>query len=204
MKRDGFKIVLVSLFAAMIAVGAVFSIPLPPPLPPLTLAVFFCLLAGLMLGPMWGLAAVGLYLALGAVGLPVFANGAGGLGQFAGTTGGFLAGYAAAAFVAGLLADRRSWSFGRSAVAALAGVAVLYALGVPRFRAVLDARPDKDVSMRAAFLIMAPYLVGDIVKALAAATLIKSLKPLLSAYLPGINKKSSSVPAASSVPGEAK
>lgn len=184
MKHDGFRLVLVSLFAAMIAVGAIFSLPLPPPLPPLTLAVFFSLLAGLVLGPLWGLAATGLYLALGAVGLPVFANGAGGLGQFAGPTGGFLLGYAAAAFVAGLLADRRSWRFGRALAGALAGIVVLYAIGVPWFRAVLDARPDRDVSMLAAFVMMAPYLAGDVLKALAAAALIKALKPLLVNYLP--------------------
>jgi len=189
MKRDAYRLVLVSLFAAMISVGAVFSLPLPPPLPPLTLAVFFSLLSGLVLGPLWGLAATGLYLALGSVGLPVFANGAGGLGQFAGPTGGFLLGYAAAAVVAGAIADRRTWGFARASVGAIAGVVALYAIGLPWFRAVLDARPDKDVSMLAAFLIMAPYLAGDIVKAVAAAALVKALKPLLRNYLPEGMKK---------------
>lgn len=184
MKRNGFKLVLVSLFAAMIAVGAVFSLPLPPPLVPVTLAVFFSLLAGLTLGPRWGLAATGLYLALGSIGLPVFANGSGGIGQFASSTGGFLLGYAAAALVAGLIADRRSWGFGRALAGALGGVVALYAIGLPWFRAVLDANPAKDVSMLAAFLIMAPYLAGDVVKAVAAAALIRALKPLLNEYLP--------------------
>lgn len=189
MKRDGFRIVLVSLIAAMISVGAVFSLPLPPPLLPVTLAVFFALLGGLLLGPVWGLAATGLYLGLGAVGLPVFANGAGGAGQFAGPTGGFLIGYAAAAFVTGLIADRRSWRFGRAVAGTIAGVAVLYAIGLPWFRAVLDARPDRDVSMLAAFTIMLPYLVGDLVKAVAAAALVKALRPLLQNYLPAGAKK---------------
>jgi len=183
-KHDGFRLVLVSLIAAMISVGAVFSLPLPPPLPPVTLAVFFALLGGLLLGPVWGTAATGLYLGLGAVGLPVFANGAGGAGQFAGPTGGFLVGYAAAAFVAGLIADRRNWSFWRAVAGALAGVVVLYAVGLPWFRTVLDARPDRDVSMLAAFTIMAPYLVGDLIKAVAAAALVKALNPLLQNYLP--------------------
>ncbi len=184
MKLRGFRLVLVSLFAALIAVGALFSLPLPPPFPPVTLAVFFSLLAGLVLGPLGGLASTGLYLGLGAVGLPVFANGAGGLGQFAGATGGFLFGYAAAACVAGLLTDRRSWSFWRALAASLAAIVALYAIGLPWFRAVLDARPDKDLSMSAAFVIMAPYLVGDIVKAVAAAALVRALSPLLRNYLP--------------------
>jgi energy-coupling factor transporter ATP-binding protein EcfA2/biotin transporter BioY len=189
MKRDAYRLALVSLFAAMISVGAMFSLPLPPPLPPVTLAVFFSLLSGLVLGPLWGLAATGLYLALGCVGLPVFANGAGGIGQFAGPTGGFLLGYAAAAVVSGAIADRRTWGFARAAVGATAGVAMLYAVGLPWFRAVLDARPDQEVSMLAAFLIMSPYLAGDLVKAVAAAALVNVLKPLLRNYLPAGTKK---------------
>ncbi len=189
MNHNALKIVLVSLFAAMIAVGAVFSLPLPPPLLPVTLAVFFCLLSGLILGPLWGLATTGLYLALGSVGLPVFANGAGGLGQFAGPTGGFLLGYAAAAVLAGLIADRRSWGFPRALLGAMAGVVALYAIGLPWFRAVLDSSPDKDMSMLAAFIIMAPYLVGDVFKAIAAAALVRALAPLLRNYLPASSKK---------------
>ncbi|MDX9898527.1 MAG: biotin transporter BioY [Spirochaetia bacterium] len=189
LSRNALRIVLVSLFAAMIAVGAVFSLPLPPPLLPVTLAVFFCLLAGLILGPLWGLATTGLYLALGSVGLPVFANGAGGLGQFAGPTGGFLLGYAVAAFFSGLIADRRTWGFLRAVLGALAGVVVLYAIGLPWFRAVLDSNPEKNVSMLAAFIIMAPYLAGDVIKALAAAALVKALAPLLRNYLPAGDKK---------------
>ncbi len=184
MKRNGFKLVLTSLFAAMIAMGALFSLPLPPPLPPVTLAVFFSLLAGLLLGPRWAAAATGLYLGLGAVGLPVFANGAGGLGQLAGPTGGFLVGYVAAAVVAGAVSDRRGWGFGRAAAGALAGVAALYIVGLPRFRAVLDASPDRSVTMGTAFLMMAPYLIGDAAKALAAAGLVRALRPLLAEYLP--------------------
>lgn len=184
MRLDRYRLVLVSMFAAAISVGAVFSLPLPPPLPPVTLAVFFALLSGLVLGPLWGLAATALYLALGSVGLPVFANGGGGIGYFAGPTGGFLLGYAGAAAVAGLVADRRNWGFARALAGALAGVVVLYAIGLPWFRAVLDARPDRDVSMAAAAAIMAPYLAGDAVKAAAAAALVRALKPLLAARLP--------------------
>lgn len=178
------KLVLSSLFTALIAAGAIFSVPLPPPLPPITLAVFFAILAGLVAGPVWGSAAAGLYLFLGSIGLPVFANGSGGLGHFAGPTGGFLAGYLGAAFVAGLVADRRKWTFFRAALGALAGVAILYIIGLPWFRMVMDARPDRTLSLGAAFLIMLPYLAGDLVKALAAASLVCALKPLLVNYLP--------------------
>lgn len=178
------RLVLAALLAALAAAGAVFSIPLPPPLPPITLAVFFALVAGLLLGPLWGSSSLGLYLLVGSLGLPVFANASGGIGHFAGPTGGFLLGYVAAALCAGLLADRRQWSFPRALAAALAGVGALYLIGLPWFRAVLDARPDRELSLWAAFMIMLPYLIGDIVKAAAAAALVRALKPLLMNLLP--------------------
>lgn len=191
------QLVLSSLFTALIGAGAIFSLPLPPPLPPVTLAVFFALLAGLVAGPVWGSAAVGLYLFLGSIGLPVFANGSGGLGHFAGPTGGFLVGYLGLACVAGLVADRRNWTFSRALIGAIAGVAILYVLGLPWFRAVMDARPDRSMTIGAAFLIMLPYLIGDLVKAFAAASLVRALKPLLANYLPA----SVPTPATSTVPG---
>lgn len=194
------KLVLSSLFTALIAAGAIFSLPLPPPLPPLTLAVFFALLAGLVTGPVWGAAAAGLYLFLGSIGLPVFANGSGGLGHFAGPTGGFLAGYLGAAFVAGLVADRRNWTFFRATIGAFAGVTVLYTIGLPWFRAVIDARPDRDLSLVAAFMVMLPYLVGDLLKALAAASLVGALKPLLVNYLPVPAPVATTIPISAPIP----
>ena len=191
------RLVLSSLFTALIAAGALFSLPLPPPLPPVTLAVFFALLAGLVAGPVWGSAAVGLYLFLGSIGLPVFANGTGGLGHFAGPTGGFLVGYLGLACVAGLVADRRNWTFIRALIGAIAGIAILYAIGLPWFRAVIDARPDRTMSLGAAFLVMLPYLIGDLVKAVAAASLVHALKPLLLNYLP----LSDPTPKTLSIPG---
>ena len=165
-----------ALFAALISVGAVFSIPLPPPLPPISPAVFFVLLAGLLLGPGGGGAAVGIYLLLGALGLPVFANGAGGLGYFGGPTGGFLLGYLAAALVTGALADRRKWGAIRSILAAAAGVLALYAVGLPWMQRVLAARA---ATMAAAAAMMIPYFIGDLVKAAAAALLVRALRPVL-------------------------
>jgi biotin transport system substrate-specific component len=194
------KLVLASLFTALIGAGAIFSLPLPPPLPPVTLAVFFALLAGLVAGPVWGSAAAGLYLFLGSLGLPVFVNGSGGLGHFAGPTGGFLVGYLGAAFVAGLVADRRNWTFFRAMLGAVAGVAVLYSIGLPWFRAVIDARPDRSMSLGAAFLVMLPYLVGDLVKAVAAASLVRALEPLLANYLPAKGKVPASVAASAAAP----
>lgn len=182
MKSGALRVVSAALFAALISAGAVFSIPLPPPLPPFSPAVFFVLLAGLLLGPAVGSAAVGVYLLLGSLGLPVFANGAGGLGHFFTPTGGFLIGYLAAAAASGALADRRAWSFPRSLLAAAAGVLALYAIGLPWLQRALSARV---ATLGAAAALMAPYFAGDLAKAAAAALLTRALKPLLGRYFAG-------------------
>lgn len=179
MKNGTTPIVFAALFAALICVAAVFSIPLPPPLPPFSPAVFFVLLSGLMLGPAGGGCAVAVYLLLGSLGLPVFANGGGGLGHFLSPTGGFLIGYLCAAIVSGALADRGTWKIERSLSAAFAGVVVLYAVGLPLMQRALDSRA---ATLRATAVMMTPYFFADLAKAAAAAFLIRALKPLLCRY----------------------
>lgn len=181
MKSPKMNLAASALFAALISAGALFSIPLPPPLPPVSPAVFFVLLSGLILGPAGAGASAGVYLLLGSLGLPVFANGAGGLGHFLGPTGGFLLGYLAAAVTTGVLADRKTWGAGRAFLAAGAGVLALYALGLPWMRRVLAA---KVATLGAAAVLMAPYFIGDLVKAAAAALLLRALKPVLERQFP--------------------
>lgn len=175
--KSSLPLVTAALFAALITAGAAFSIPLPPPFPPFSPSVFFILLAGLLLGAPTAAGAVGLYLLLGALGLPVFANGAGGAGYFLGPTGGFLIGWLAAALVTGLLADRSTWKVARSCAAAAAGIAAMYAIGVPWMWKVLASR-----TLGAVALMMVPYFLGDLAKGAAAALLVRALKPALGRY----------------------
>ena len=88
-------------FTALTAVGAYISIPIGPV--PIVLQNFFVILAGLLLGPVRGLVSVTVYLLIGAVGLPVFAGGTGGIGHFFGPTGGYLVGFLPAVFLTGLI-----------------------------------------------------------------------------------------------------
>jgi len=185
LKSGTLRLSAAALFAALISVAAVFSIPLPPPLPPFSPAVFFVLLAGLLLGPAGAGAAVGAYLLLGSLGLPVFSNGSGGVGHFLGPTGGFLVGYLAAAITAGALADRENWRAARSFLAAAAGVAVLYAIGLPWMKMALSA---KSATLRTIAVMMAPYFIGDLAKSAAAAFLVRALKPVLGIYFAGENE----------------
>ena len=69
------SLILCSLFAALIAVGAFIKIPIP--VVPFTLQVLFTTLAGLLLGPKLGAISVGIYLLIGLIGIPVFTQGGG-------------------------------------------------------------------------------------------------------------------------------
>ncbi len=103
----------VALMAAVIvALGLVPAIPLAAGVP-ITLQSMGVMLAGLVLGPKRGAAAVLVVVALVALGLPVLSGGRGGLGVFAGKTTGFLAGWLVGAFVTGWLAQRGEQHVGR-------------------------------------------------------------------------------------------
>ncbi len=117
-----------SLFVALCARV---TVPLPGNPVPLTLQNFGVLAVALMLGSRRGFAALALYLAEGAAGLPVFnPAGPGGILQLMGATGGFLMAYPFVAFVAGWIYERTSRRFGWAALAGLAGEIVLFAGGL--------------------------------------------------------------------------
>src|SRR5512133_2217358 len=113
-------------FAAAVAAASQIAIPLPFTPVPITLQPMLVILAGMMLGPVAGATSMLLYLAAGAAGLPVFTPvGAPGFARFLGPTGGYLIAYPAAAYIAGLLAQRAT-SLGGRWLAAVAGIAVIY------------------------------------------------------------------------------
>ena len=96
-------LIFAALFAALTAAVAPFKIPLPFTPVPITLQTLAVLLSGAMLGPLYGAISMALYLIVGALGLPVFAGGASGIGSLLGPSGGYLLSYPLAAFVIGML-----------------------------------------------------------------------------------------------------
>ncbi|MGO1594147.1 MAG: biotin transporter BioY, partial [Ancrocorticia sp.] len=134
--RAGANVALISVFAALIAVSALIPGFMIGPVP-FVMTIVIVLLAPLVLGTWSGLLANLLYVVAGAVGLPVFAGGASGMGILAGPTGGYLVGYVVAPLLAGPIAVfvLRRWPAGIGAlvglaVAALAGLAGIHAAGV--------------------------------------------------------------------------
>ncbi|MGB2604736.1 MAG: biotin transporter BioY [Candidatus Sulfotelmatobacter sp.] len=115
----------------LVALCARITIPLPFTPVPLTVQNFGVLLVGLLLGSRRGFAALALYLAEGAMGMPVFSPiGPGGVAQLFGPTGGFLLAYPLVAGLAGYVMERGSKTFARAALGGLLGEVVLFTGGL--------------------------------------------------------------------------
>ena len=150
--------------SAVIAVCARLVFPLPFTPVPLTLANFGVLLIGLTLGSRRGFAAAALYLAWGAMGLPVFSPvGPGGLAQLFGPTAGYLWAYPVVAFIAGWIAERGPLGFVRNLVAGTIAELVLFAGGLSWLAVMTHSW------QRAAFFGLYPFLVAELLKVTVAA-----------------------------------
>ncbi|MEL3906545.1 MAG: biotin transporter BioY [Treponema sp.] len=171
-----------AIFAALICAGWMIAIPLGPI--PIVLQNALAVLAGLLLGPLYGSLSVLLFLIAGMLGLPVFSGGRGGLAVLAGPTGGFLIGYFFAAFLAGgiaglLLKNQRSrrFTYITMAAAALAGFALIYVFGLLRFKQVLNLSwPHTFVK---GFL---PFIIPDLIKTLIIVPAAVKIRPILNRY----------------------
>jgi biotin transport system substrate-specific component len=151
-----------SLFVALCAH---ITLPLPFTPVPLTLQNFAVLLVGLVLGSRRGFAALALYLAEGAMGLPFFnPTGPGGVAQLLGPTGGYLVAYPVVAFVAGWLWERGSGGFARALAASLAAEIMLFAGGVSWLMLIAHVP-----FMQAAAFGLYPFLFAEVIKVMAAA-----------------------------------
>ena len=158
---------LVMGFALLTALGAQVQIPLTPV--PITMQTFFVLLGGLILGSRLGASAQTLYVALGALGVPMFAGGALGFACLLGPTGGYLVGFVGAAWLVGQLArgldpkgPRAAWQV--MAVLA-AGTVAIYVPGVYWLARMTG------MGFRSALVAgVLPFLATDALKAVLAAS----------------------------------
>jgi biotin transport system substrate-specific component len=154
--------------SVLIALSAQAAIPLPFTPVPVTGQTFAILVVGMALGSWRGGLAVVAYLMEGALGLPVFAGGKGGLVVLFGPTSGYLFGFVAAAFIVGLLAERR-WDRHpvNAALAMLVGNIVIYIPGLVVLGLVLGV--NATTAIEYGFL---PFYLGDLVKLVLAAAVL--------------------------------
>lgn len=163
-------------FALLTALAAQISIPLGFTPVPLTGQTFAVLLAGGVLGANRGAASQLLYVAMGAIGLPFYADGASGItvdGALISTFG-YLVGFIVAAWVVGLMAERKQDRTIMAAVPTfLAGTVIIYAIGgaVLAWRLGIPFAADLDQPSALKFGI-APFVIGDVLKAAAAGLLL--------------------------------
>ena len=176
-------IALVAAFAALICASAyIGAIPVGSAGVPITLQTLTVMLAGCVLGPLRGFSAVALYLALGAVGLPVFAEHSSGIGVFSGPSGGYLLSFPIAAALGGFLVayvarERRTRAIVVFFCSLAASVLVIHPLGI------LGMMRFFDISFLEAATYDVPFWLGDLVKtslvAMIAAEVHRAFPQLL-------------------------
>jgi biotin transport system substrate-specific component len=161
-----------SLLAALTAAGAYLAIPIGPV--PIILQNLFIFLTGLLLGSKWGVASVGVYLLAGALGLPVFAGGVGGIGRFAGPTGGYLLGFLPAVYVIGWITETTRKRAVFDILAMVCGSLIIYACGVTWLKMLTGMTLAKTLAVG-----MYPFILGDALKIAAAVPIAKALRPVI-------------------------
>ena len=176
------SIILTALFAALTAIGAFLRIPVGPT--SFTLQAFFTCAAGLLLGPWYGAASQVVYVLLGLAGVPIFTEG-GGLMYLAKPSCGFLLGLPLMAMVIGLLTrDLKASTLRghavrgmlRIALACVAGLAVLYLIGLPYMYFVLAGKWSIQKTIVSGCLIFLPF---DALKIVVTTLLCVRLLPVL-------------------------
>ena len=160
-------IVLVLTGALFIYLTARISIPVQGSPVPITGQTFGVLLVGGALGFRRGLIAVALYVLLGVVGLPFFAEGKGGLAVIWGATGGYLVGFVVAGALVGRLAEL-GWDrkIGGALGAMLVGSVVIYGIGLPWLKVAAGFSVEDTIANG-----LTPFLLGDAIKLALAAVL---------------------------------
>ncbi|PLR76654.1 BioY family transporter [Bacillus sp. V3-13] len=119
--------IVTALFAAVIGILAQITIPLP--LVPITGQTLAIGLAATILGARFGTLSVILYLIIGAVGVPVYAEFSGGASVLVGPTGGYLVGFVPTAFLIGFILEKTSFTFKNAMIANSLGMVVTLIFG---------------------------------------------------------------------------
>ena len=171
----GSRIVLALMANALLALSAHIALPLYFTPVPITLQTFVVLLMGLLLGPSLAFTICLLYLAEGAMGLPVFSPmGPGGMAQLLGPTGGFLLAFPFAAAVAGFAVrgvGAKLPRFGGAVIAGAAASVVSFMVG-----GLWIAHLAHSSWHMTAKIAVLPFVPGEVIKIMAAAGVYASVR----------------------------
>ena len=170
------NVVAIALAALLVSVAAQVVVPLPLTPIPFTLQPLAVLVVGGVLGARRGAAALALYLAMGLVGLPVFAAGGSGVARLMGPTGGYLLAFPVAAAATGALAGAQP-GLVRALFSCAVGMVLIHIGGTAQLAALGG---DAGAAYRLAFV---PFLTGDLLKIGLAAAVMLLAGPALRAKL---------------------
>ena len=162
------KITQCALFAALIAIGT--HIKIPTPLLPLTFQTFFVVLSGIVLGKKYGALSVCAYVIAGLAGLPVFT------GSALNPTFGYIIGFIPGAWLAGYVAERFRPCFMTWMLGGLAGIAVIYAFGIPYYYFMSKYYIGNELGAKTLliYFVLMP-IPGDIAKSILAGLIVQRL-----------------------------
>lgn len=166
-------LVVCSLFAAMTAVLSQISIPLPNGIP-LTLQLLAVFLCGVILGAKKGFISTLVYVALGAIGLPVFAGFTGGFQYIVGYSGGFIISFPLVAFIIGFVSEKTD-NMVLILLSTILGLIVSYTIGTLVFSLVTNT----SISASLAACVI-PFIFTDLLKCFIATFIGLKLKENIS------------------------
>ena len=165
-----------ALLIVLMVVSAFIRIPIP--YVPITFQTVVAVLAGLLLGAKWGAASVAIYVFMGLLGLPVFTAG-GGFAYVFELTFGYILGFVAAAFFAGLARGKGRLTLARAVVASLIGVAANYIVGIPYFMLIWKFYMHLGGMANALIMYNLIYIPKDVVLSVLAAVLAERVAKLI-------------------------
>lgn len=171
--------ILISLFAALTAIGAFIKIQIG--LVPFTFQFFFCAFAGVLLGSRKAFISQVLYVTIGLIGIPIFANG-GGFTYIFQPTFGYLLGFIGCGFTVGYLSERiQKMTLPKMLGSVLAGLAVIYLIGVPYLYMIVKLYMGKSAYTMGAAIAggFLPYIIPDLILSVVVAITSTYILPKL-------------------------
>ena len=170
-------IVMVSLFTALIAICS--QIIIPSPTIPFTLQTLAIFIAGGVLGCKKGTLSIVIYIILGIIGIPVFAQFGSGLGAILGMTGGYIIGFVFTAFITGLMCEKLGRKFWVLILSMALGLLVCYAFGTAWFIVIYSQKIQSIGLWSALSMCVFPFLIFDAAKIACAAIIVNRLDKII-------------------------
>lgn len=158
MKLTTKDLILCGIFASITAILSQISIPLPFTTVPLTMQIFAVMICGILLGPKLGFISQIIYILIGAIGMPVFAQMSGGISAIASPTGGFIISFPLVAIIVGYFSKKYN-SVHLITLGMLIALVVSYAIGTLQFAFIM-----KMSFMEGLALCVIPFIAVDLIK----------------------------------------